>query len=148
MRVEALVDSIVPVLRRRADEANRPLVVDLALDEPLEVEVDREAVERVLFNLVDNACKHGADTADPTLRVEIRRRGDVVDLQVQDAGPGIPRALGNAVFEAFRRGDDTSGPGAGLGLALSRSLARELHGDLSLVPSDRGACFRLSLRLS
>jgi two-component system sensor histidine kinase HupT/HoxJ len=71
-----------------------------------------------------------------------------VDLQVSDNGPGIPRALGNAVFEAFRRGDETAVPGAGLGLALSRSLARELRGELSLVPSDRGACFRLSLRLA
>ena len=148
MTVGELVESIAPVLRRRADEAGRPLVTELELDPASEVEVDRDAVERVLFNLVDNACKHGADTEDKTLRLEVRRRASYVDLQVRDNGPGIPRALGAAVFEAFRRGDDAGAPGAGLGLALSRSLARELRGELSLVPSERGACFRLSLRLA
>lgn len=145
--VAQLVESIAPVLRRRADEAGRPLIVEIEADPASEIEVDRDAVERVLFNLVDNACKHGPDADDPTLRLEVRRRANFVDLQVRDHGPGIPRALGNAVFEAFRRGEEGGAPGAGLGLSLSRSLARELRGELSLVPSDRGACFRLSLRL-
>ena len=148
MSIGSLVASIEPVLRRRADEAVRPLLVDLEVDATAEVEVDRDAVERVLFNLVDNACKHGAEAEDRTLRIEVRRRASFVDLHVRDQGPGIPRDLGTAVFEAFRRGDDATAPGAGLGLALSRSLARELRGDLTLVPSERGACFRLSLRLA
>jgi len=142
-----LVDSIEPVLRRRADEAGRPLELRLEAERESELEVDRAAVERVLFNLVDNACKHSAGAADPTLRLEIRRRGGFVDLQVSDQGPGIPRALGSAVFGAFRRGEAEEIPGAGLGLSLSRALARDLRGGLSLVPMERGACFRLSLRL-
>lgn len=148
MSVGELVDSVLPVLRRRADEAGRPLATRVELDPADEVEVDRDAVERVLFNLVDNACKHGAGAEDGTLELEVRRRAGFVDLLVRDHGPGIPRELGAAVFEAFRRGSESGAPGAGLGLALSRSLARELRGDLSLVPSDRGACFRLSLRLA
>jgi signal transduction histidine kinase len=148
LTVGQLVRSVEPVLRRRADEAGRPLVVEVETDPASEVEIDRDAVERVLFNLVDNACRHGAAAEDPTLRLEVRRRARFVDLLVRDQGPGIPRGLGSAVFEAFRRGEETGAPGAGLGLALSRSLARDLRGDLRLVPCERGACFRLSLRLA
>lgn len=148
MTVRALVESVAPVLRRRADEAGRPLAIDLALDGDAAVEVDRDAVERVLFNLVDNACKHGADAEDRALRLDVRGRESHVDLILRDQGPGIPAALGAAVFEAFRRGDENGAPGAGLGLALSRALAREMRGDLCLVPTERGACFRLSLRLA
>lgn len=142
-----LLDSIEPVLRRRADEAGRPLAIRLEAERETGLDVDRAAVERVLFNLVDNACKHSAGAEDPTLSLEVRRRGRHVDLQVSDQGPGIPRALGSAVFEAFRRGGAEEVPGAGLGLSLSRALARDLRGELSLVPTERGACFRLSLRL-
>jgi signal transduction histidine kinase len=148
LAVSELLDSIEPVLRRRAAEAGRPFDVAWALDRDAEVEVDRDAVERVLFNLVDNACKHAAGAEDPSLKLELSRRGSFVDLQVSDHGPGIPRALGSAVFEAFRRGGEEGAPGAGLGLNLSQSLARELQGELSLVPSESGACFRLSLRLA
>ena len=148
LRVSELLDSIEPVLRRRAEEAGRPFLVAWELDPAAEVEVDRDAVERVLFNLVDNACKHASGAEDPSLKLELRRRGSFVDLQVSDHGPGIPRALGTAVFEAFRRGEEEGAPGAGLGLSLSRSLARDLRGELSLVPSESGACFRLSLRLA
>jgi signal transduction histidine kinase len=146
--VGELIEAITPVLRRRADESARPLIIELDLDPSSEVEVDSAAVERVLFNLVDNACKHGAGTEDPTLRLDVRRRANFVDLNVRDNGPGIPRELGSAVFEAFRRGEESGAPGAGLGLSLSRALARDMRGELSLVPSDRGACFRLSLRLA
>lgn len=148
MRVGELIESVMPVLRRRADEAGRPLLLEVDLDPAAEVDVDREAVERVLFNLVDNACKHGSGSGDVTLRIEVRRRANFVDLLVRDDGPGIPHALGAAVFDAFRRGEEKGAPGAGLGLALSRSLARELRGELSLLPSARGACFRFSLRLA
>ena len=147
LAVGDLVAAVEPVLRRRADQAGRPLAV--AVEDPsAEVEVDRDAVERVLFNLVDNACKHGTGATDPAVHVQVRRRAGFVDFLVSDSGPGIPRALGAAVFDAFRRGDETGAPGAGLGLALSRSLARDLRGELSLVPSDEGACFQLSLRLA
>ena len=91
-------------------------------------------------------CKSRDPCATPCL--ELRRRGSFVDLAVSDQGPGVPRALGAVDFEAFRRGEDEAAPGAGLGLSLPRSLARELQGELSLVPSASGACFRLSLRLA
>ena len=72
-------------------------------------------------------------------------------FDVRDRGPGIPRNLAAAVFSPFERGahaDDPS-PGLGLGLSLSRGLARELGGDLELVETNGdGACFRLSLPLA
>ena len=70
--------------------------------------------------------------------------------EVRDHGPGVPAAQARAVFTPFERGDEDHGehPGIGLGLALSRNLARDLGGELSLrPPNGDGACFRLELPL-
>jgi hypothetical protein len=61
---------------------------------------------------------------------------------VVDSGPGVPPEVAQTLFEPFRRGN-TVRPGLGLGLAISRSLARQMGGDLNLVPSTSGAAFRL-----
>ena len=63
-------------------------------------------------------------------------------VDVVDNGPGVPPEVAQTLFEPFRRGN-TLRPGLGLGLAISRSLARQMGGDLHLVPSTSGAAFRL-----
>jgi signal transduction histidine kinase len=67
-------------------------------------------------------------------------------VEVSDDGPGIPAEERTQVFERFRRGRDaaTTG-GTGLGLALSRELARAMGGDVALVDGAPGTRFRLSL---
>jgi CheY-like chemotaxis protein len=72
---------------------------------------------------------------------------DVV-LDVTDDGPGIAADERARVFEPFARGAHGGDrPGTGLGLPLARQLARAMHGDLVLVPSEHGAHFRATLRL-
>jgi signal transduction histidine kinase len=70
-------------------------------------------------------------------------------LTVRDHGPGVPSEQARAIFAPFERGGRDSAdpiPGVGLGLALSRGLARHMGGDLTLdAPSGRGASFRLIL---
>jgi signal transduction histidine kinase len=128
-------------LHARAAEAGRPL--ELRLDAPsqgLWVRVDGEALEQVLFNLVDNACKYGAGT----IRVSAERRGAKVALLVHDEGPGVPKDMARRLFEPFSRAaEEAAGaaPGVGLGLALCRRLMRALGGDLRHETAASGARF-------
>ncbi len=122
--------------------------LDLALvgAEPLAqvaVTLPRRHLEQVLLNLVINA----ADATERRGRVELRLRldGERVLLALHDDGEGVPVERQRRVFEPFY----TSKPpdiGSGLGLAVSRRLARAVGGELTLAESDLGgACFTLTL---
>ena len=101
---------------------------------------DRQAVEQIVVNLVENAVKYARDADDRTLHVEVSRRGQgadaVVVVVVADHGPGIPEAERERVFQRFHRvqraGEDHIA-GSGLGLALVRELARAHGGDARVV---------------
>lgn len=114
------------------------------------VRVDPAAVEQILFNLVDNAAKYAPsrDGGPPLeLRASARPRGPVA-LAVRDHGPGIHASEHDAIFEPFAKARaHASGtqPGVGLGLALSRRLARQLGGDLRVEAAEPGARFVLTV---
>jgi len=85
-----------------------------------------EKVQRVLFNLIQNAIRH--TPADGSVTVRAYSAAGGVEVEVADNGEGIPVADGERVFEAFYRGDAARGEeGAGLGLAISRAIV-EAHG--------------------
>ncbi len=111
-----------------------------------EAHTDRSKVEQILINLVGNAVKfaeHGTVTVSPSLE------GDVLRIDVADAGPGIPPDRLDAVFEEFtqvRTGDVAKPTGTGLGLAISRAHARLLGGDIT-VESVVGAGSTFTLRI-
>jgi signal transduction histidine kinase len=101
---------------------------------------DEAAFKRVITNLVDNACKYTSSGGSVAVLVE--PRADRVLVTVRDSGPGIASADADRIFERFFRGEQTrAAPGAGLGLALSRDLARAHGGDVRLLPSTSGASF-------
>ena len=108
---------------------------------------DRVKVEQILLNLLSNAIKftprHGSIT------LACGRAGKKVFIEVLDTGPGIPTDKQNAVFEPFvqlGRSLTHVQEGVGLGLAISRDLARAMRGDLTLEStSGQGARFTLTL---
>lgn len=113
--------------------------------EGVKARVDAPKVERIVENLVVNALRHTEARVPIWLGAERTDRGVV--LTVEDAGPGVPDPLKDAIFEPFRQGAVPSHhPGTGVGLALVQQFSR-LHGGRAWV-EDRaggGACFRVYL---
>ncbi len=116
---------------------------------PCPVRVDRDALEQILLNLLDNAVKYAG--AGRRLEISLDQTGGRARLRVRDHGPGIPAAHRAKVFESFHRVDDTlttRTPGSGLGLSIARRLARDLGGDLEFdAPPGGGARFTFTLPL-
>lgn len=148
-----IMERVETRLTERAAQAKFDFAVEVAPPvREARVLADPAAVEHILFNLVDNACKY-ASGADPRrIQLSIRPDGRSVHLAVRDYGPGIPSSESRDLFKPFRksaRQAAESSPGVGLGLALSRRLARRMHGDLVIDSSaETGACFVLSLPMA
>jgi signal transduction histidine kinase len=109
------------------------------------VRADADRLIQILVNLLGNAVKF---TDAGLVGIQTSAARDVVAITVWDTGPGIPLGDERRIFDPFVQG--ASGPrpshGAGLGLAISRDLARAMRGDLTLAPRpERGAAFTLTL---
>lgn len=104
---------------------------------------DRLRVRQILRNLLANAVRHGG----PTVTVEIVPNGHTVNVRVSDDGPGIPPGDRQRLFEPYFHGQGVSGQPAsiGLGLTVSRQLARLMGGDLVYQDAATGSTFRLTL---
>jgi signal transduction histidine kinase len=115
--------------------------------ENLELTTDPDRLAQVFINLLANARKYcGAEAQE--VRVEVRRLGGAVQIDVIDNGTGIPRASQDIIFEKFARlGDHARAGGAGLGLAICREIMEKLGGSISYLPGQGGAAFRLVLPL-
>lgn len=118
--------------------------------EDITLHVDRAKVEIMINNLISNAIKFTPDGG--TIIIETRVSENLFKLRVQDSGSGIPEGEEEAVFERFHRltRDDTHYvEGMGVGLELSRVLARLHSGDIEVDKSyKQGACFRLLLPIA
>lgn len=146
-----LLDRARPRLGQRADEEGMELLFEVdPAAAGATLHVDTTAVEQILFNLVDNACKYAADAPDRRIHVVARRAGRTVELSVRDHGPGISAADVSRIFRPFyraRRDEAGTGGGVGLGLAIGRHAARGMGGELACRrPADGpGARFVLTL---
>jgi two-component system NtrC family sensor kinase len=120
------------------------LVEHYSLDLPLTV-VNREEIQQVILNLLLNAEQAviGAGRSG-VIRVRTGESGACAFVEVADNGPGIPPAVASQVFEPFFTTKGV-GQGTGLGLSVSLGIAEAHGGTLELRPSDRGACFRLTI---
>jgi signal transduction histidine kinase len=135
-----------------ARAAGLQLVFEPAGPGPIQAPLDRSALEQVLVNLVDNACKYASPSQPPVIRIDLQRRDGRAVIRVRDHGPGLSRADRRRLFREFSKSDReaaSSRPGVGLGLALSRRLMRAQGGDLALDEAvTDGAAFVVTLPLS
>jgi signal transduction histidine kinase len=136
IRVTELLEVTTARVRERALQAGWQLAIDVdAAVGPRSVLADAAAVEQILFNLVDNACKYAAAATDRTLHLNVEAVADQIRLRLRDHGPGIAAPVRKRLFQPFHKSAPDAAhtvPGVGLGLALSRRLARALGGDLRL----------------
>jgi len=118
-------------------------------DQKIYGNVDPDAAEQILLNLMDNAVKYASSGG--VLRIEAAIHEEKVILTFQDEGPGIPKRERKKIFEAFHQVDERitrEGGGTGLGLHISRRLARQMKGDLTCSTSGRGCCFTWTFPVS
>jgi signal transduction histidine kinase len=153
-RIESLsVDRLFDVATERLEDRSSQAGFTLTIDVPEEVgtllvQADASIVEQILFNLVDNACKYAAAADDKMLTLSATLDGDVVVVRLCDHGPGISPRGQKLLFQPFRKSASdaaVTAPGVGLGLALSRRLARDMGGDLRHEPGPDGTCFALRI---
>lgn len=146
------IQRIEPRLNERAKENEmfvNTVFSDSSSDEPLRIDIT--AVEQIIFNLVDNACKYASSKEhgkEITLLAEVRNRK--INIQVCDQGDGIARSEQKRLFKPFHKSAKEAAhtkPGVGLGLALCKRLAKAMRGDLTIAKKSKtkGACFQLSL---
>ena len=147
------VEEIVTMALERAAPLTREHQIQVTLDDGLPtVRVDDRAVAEVVYTLVDNAAKYSQ--AGTNINVEAKSAGDqMIQLSVEDEGPGIPTQLRERVFDKFFRAmrDGDSGthrpPGSGMGLAIAKGIV-EAHGGRIRIednPGRRGSRFVVTL---
>ncbi|HEY2928027.1 ATP-binding protein [Piscinibacter sp.] len=127
-----LVREVDALMRVQAHAKGLALQVTMDAGVPRWVHADATRVKQILFNLMSNAVKF-TPAGEVTLQVEARAND--IAFSVIDTGVGIDDAVRSRVFQRFAQGDETTSRrhgGTGLGLEISRSLARLMGGDIEV----------------
>jgi two-component system phosphate regulon sensor histidine kinase PhoR len=142
----ALIDEVRLSLAQALEARKQTLTVDVA-PEAATCLADRDAVSRILVNLIDNAIKYSPEVM--TITVGARREGDSIVIEVTDHGLGVPEADRPRLFERFYRvdrGRSREMGGTGLGLSIVKHLA-ESHGGSALYEPNLPSGSRLIVRI-
>lgn len=152
LTLDDLLDRCLPRLNDRCEQAGLTLEIEnKTASGASHLQTSPAVIEQILFNLVDNAAKYaGSKTSRSELKISVETSPQKFHITVRDFGPGLSHAGARRLFRPFRKSAHDaaeSAPGVGLGLALSRRLARQLGGDLMFQrpESGPGAAFILVL---
>ena len=142
-QARATVWDSVEAVQRAVDRLYENVTVDIAGDHSAQVRVERQDLDEMLGNLIENAAKYGGGR----VFVTVEPNGEMVDIVVEDDGPGIPEADRGSLFTRGARLDTTGKPGTGLGLAIVRDVAEIYGGRVTLEESEDlgGLLARLAL---
>jgi signal transduction histidine kinase len=141
--LDELVGEAVEAMRPAADASRVAVHAVLDADNPLALG-DAARLQRVLFNLLQNAIRH--TPPDGTVTVRTTRRAGDVEIEISDTGQGIPEPERERVFDAFHRLDPArSDDGAGLGLAISRAIVEAHGGRIWIADTSPGTSVRVRL---
>jgi len=134
------VSRITPAAQAKGVE----LVVDVTGELPV-CRTDPHRVEQILLNLLTNAIRHTPN--DSQVRVEVQSLDGKARISIADQGPGVDAGAVEEIFDVYMTKAGEEGQGTGLGLPLSRRLARLLGGELQAVARKGGGYFTLDLPL-
>jgi signal transduction histidine kinase len=142
-QARATVWESLEAVQRAVDRLYENVTVDIAGDHRAQVRVERQDLDEMLGNLVENAAKYGGGR----VFVTVEPKDANVDILVEDDGPGIAAERIGELFTRGARLDTTGKPGTGLGLAIARDVAEIYGGSIRLEESDDlgGLLVRLSL---
>ena len=139
-----LIGDTVAAMRVPAEQRGVRIAAELPAGAVV-AEANAEKVQRVLFNLIQNAIRH--TPADGSVTVRARPAAGGVEVEVADEGEGIAPTDGPHVFDAFYRGDAARvEEGAGLGLAISRAIVEAHGGKIWLEDGSPGTKVHFTLR--
>ncbi len=125
--LEELFSYIEAMFVTRANEQGTDFHLDISADAPA-IEADYDRLVQVLNNLVDNALRH---TSEGSVTVAARSRDEGLEIIVADTGEGIAPENLTRLFDRFWQPESRTGPGAGLGLAISREIVRAHNGQIT-----------------
>jgi signal transduction histidine kinase len=148
VRLDALVGETVGAMRVQAEAKGVAVRSEVAGD-VRPAHANPEKVQRVLFNLIQNAIRHTPPDGSVVVRAE--SNGEGVEVEVADTGDGIDAVERDRVFEPFYRGGAETArtrSGAGLGLAISRAIVEAHGGRIWLADSSTGTRIRFSLQIA
>jgi len=139
----ATVWESLEAVQRAVDRLHEGVTVDIAGNHQAQVRVERQDLDEMLGNLVENAAKYGGGR----VFVTVESKNKMIDILVEDDGPGIPEEKRGELFKRGARLDTTGKPGTGLGLAIVRDVAEIYGGSIHLEESEDlgGLLARLSL---
>ena len=142
LELAGTIRGITEPQRVRLREAGMNLEVRLP-EKQITIQADRDAIEQVFLNVLDNAIKYASDGGE--LVIELKVKNGTCEIRFMDRGRGVPPEHRSRIFEKFHRVDDTlttQHPGSGLGLSIARRLLRDMDGDLFYESRDGGgSCF-------
>ncbi|MCW2395555.1 MULTISPECIES: hybrid sensor histidine kinase/response regulator [unclassified Sphingobium] len=145
VRLNSFLDHIVSMMRPAAHAKGLTFTLEKTGRLPEIARFDQNRLRQVLINLLSNAIKF---TQQGSVTLKVGYAGQIATFEVKDTGPGIAPEDRQRIFEPFERGEGRES-GAGLGLAISRTLVEILGGQLDLVSTpEGGSCFRIVMMLS
>jgi signal transduction histidine kinase len=142
-QARAKVWDSLEAVQRAVDRLYENATVDIAGDHRAQVRVERQDLDEMIGNLVENAAKYGRGR----VFVTVEPKDGQVDIEVEDDGPGIAESDREILFARGARLDTTGKPGTGLGLAIVRDVAEIYGGSIHLEQSEDlgGLLARLTL---
>lgn len=143
--VDDVIESVLTSFRPSLEKSGMEIRVNSGA--PATVELDPDALEQILGNLLNNVEKYASNGRH--LTIISTQEGKLTTIIVADNGPGIADADKERIFAPFTRLSNkvTDGAaGTGMGLGISRDLARLHGGELVIDPAESGATFRLTLK--
>ena len=145
--LDDLVHETIEAMRPHAEAGAVAVHAELA-PQLAAAQANPEQIQRVLFNLIQNAIRHTPADGSVVVRATAATEG-AIEIEVADTGPGIAGDERDHVFDPFFQGTDrnarSTDSGAGLGLAISRAIIEAHGGRIWLADTERGTCVRFRL---
>lgn len=143
VQLRPLIEDTLELTRVGTNSEGIAMHLDVDEDLPA-VNVDPVQIQQIMVNLLRNAFEAVRASTDPHVMISVDLGPSTITVRVSDSGPGIPKEVHAQLFKAFATSKRT---GMGLGLSISRSIAQNHGGDLTVEPggNGKGASFMLTL---